>query len=221
MPVVMKSQFTAIIRWTACLLALALAAPALGQEASKIDSFETAPLTFGFSSSDGDYHLVQASRDLQKWVTVGQYPGSGKPAKFNDLRGKLGEANFYRVITKSELFSDALLDREWKLVAFHKADEIIQPKTGRKHTLNLDRKGKVTGWNDCNRYFGSFKLEKGNWLKFGKGFGSTLMLCMPGSLDFEFFESLKTSKGFEVDGDKLKLYYGDNAEHWMEFREND
>mgnify|MGYP002020156791 CR=1 FL=1 len=27
--------------------------------------------------------------------------------------------------------------------------------------------------------------------------------------------------GFEVDGDKLKLYCGDNAEHWMEFREND
>ena len=47
------------------------------------------------------------------------------------------------------------------------------------------------------------------------------MMCMPGSLDFEFFKSLQSSKGYEVDGDKLKLYYGDNAEHWMEFREND
>ncbi len=218
---VLKFHLAALTCQTACLLALALAAPALGQEASKIDSFETAPLTFGFSSSDGDYHLAQASRDLRKWVTVGQYPGSGKPAQYQDFRSKLAETHFYRVITKSEPFSDALLDREWKLVALHESDEIIRPKTGRKHTLNLDRKGKVTGWNDCNRYFGSFKLEKGNWLNFGKGFGSTLMLCMPGSLDFEFFESLKTSKGFEVDGDKLKLYYGDNAEYWMEFREND
>jgi hypothetical protein len=44
---------------------------------------------------------------------------------------------------------------------------------------------------------------------------------MPGSLDFKFFEMLHMSKGFEVDGNKLKLFYGDNAERWMEFRESD
>ncbi|MDP6794080.1 MAG: META domain-containing protein [Verrucomicrobiota bacterium] len=219
--VVLKFHFTDLACEAVCLLALALAAPALGQEASRIHSLEAAPVSLGFSSSDGDYHLVQASWNLQKWVTVGQYPGNGKPAKFNDLRGQLGKAHFYRVVTSSQPFPDGLLDREWKLIAFHEADEIIRPKTGRKHTLNLDRNGKITGWNDCNRYFGSFKLEKGNWLKFGKGFGSTLMLCMPGSLDFEFFKSLQSSKGFEVDGKKLKLHYGENAEHWMEFMEND
>jgi hypothetical protein len=47
------------------------------------------------------------------------------------------------------------------------------------------------------------------------------MLCMSGSIDFKFFKSLHASKGFEVDGDKLKLHYGDSAEHWMEFKEND
>ena len=197
------------------------ATPALGQEASNIDSFEAATVSLGFSSSDGDYHLIQASRDLKKWVIVGQYPGNGQAARFKALRSHLGEPHFYRVGTKAESVPDGLLDREWKLVALHEADEITRPKEGRRHTMTLTRNGKVTGWNDCNRYFGTFTLEKGNWLKFGKGFGSTLMLCMPGSLYFEFFESLQASKGFEVAGNKLKLYYGDNAEHWMEFREND
>ena len=145
--------------------------------------------------------------------------GNGKPAQFKDLRSQLGDTQFYRVVTKSEPFLDGLLDREWKLVALHEADEIIKPKKGRTHSMTLSRDKKVAGRNDCNRYFGSYSMVKGNWLKFGKGFGSTLMLCMPGSLDYKFFESLHASKGFEVDGNKLKIYYGDNAEDWMEFED--
>ena len=218
-PVVLKFKFADLTCRTAFLLALLLAAPALGQEASNIDSFEAATVSLGFPSSDGDYHLVQASRDLQKWVIVGQYPGNGKPAQFKDLRSQLGDTHFYRVVTKSEPFPDGLLDREWKLVALHEADEIIQPKKGRTHSMTLSRDKKVAGRNDCNGYSGSYSMVKGNWLKFGEGFGSTLMLCMPGSLDFKFFESLHATKGFEVDGNKLKIYYGDNAENWMEFED--
>ena len=218
-PVILKFQFAYLTCRTAFLLAPLLAAPALGQEASNIDSFKAAPVSLGFPSSDGDYHLVQASRDLQKWVTVGQYAGNGKPAQYQDFRSKLAETHFYRVATEPEPFLDALLYREWKLVALHESDEIIRPKVGRMHTMTLSRNNRVTGRNDCNSYSGTFSLVKGNWLKFGKNFMSTRMLCSSGSLDFKFFESLHASKGFEVDGDKLKLYYGNNAEHWMEFED--
>ncbi len=217
--VVLKPLFADLICRTAFLPALVLAATTLGQEASNINSFEAATVSLGFPSSDGDYHLIEASRDLRKWVVVGQYPGNGKPAQFKDLRSQLGDNHFYRVVTKSEPFPEGLLDREWQLIALHESDEIIQPKKGRTHSMTLSRNKRVTGRNDCNRYSGSFSLVKGNWLKFGEGFGSTLMLCMPGSLDFKFFESLHASKGFEVDGNKLKIYYGDNAEHWMEFED--
>ena len=219
LPVVLKFQFADLTCRTAFLLALLLAVPVLGQAASNIDSFEAATVSLEFPSSDGDYHLVQASRDLKKWVIVGQYPGNGKPAQFKDLRSQLGDTQFYRMVTKSEPFLDGLLDREWKLVALHEADEIIKPKKGRTHSMTLSRDKRVDGRNDCNRYFGSYSMVKGNWLKFGKGFGSTLMLCMPGSLDFKFFESLHASKGFEVDGNKLKIYYGENAKDWMEFED--
>ena len=219
LPVVLKFQFADLTCRTAFLLALLLAAPVLGQEASNIDSFEAATVSLEFPSSDGDYHLVQASRDLKKWVIVGQYPGNGKPAQFKDLRSQLGDTQFYRVVTKSEPFLDGLLDREWKLVVLHEADEIIKPKKGRTHSMTLSRDKKVAGRNDCNRYFGSYSMVKGNWLKFGKGFLSTKMLCMPGSLDFKFFNSLHASKGFEVDGNKLKIYYGNNAKDWMEFED--
>jgi heat shock protein HslJ len=87
--------------------------------------------------------------------------------------------------------------------------------------MTLSRDGQVKDWNDCNSYSGTFSLVKGNWLKFSKHFMSTRMLCSSGSLNFKFFESLHSSKGFEVDGDKLNLYYDNNAEHWMEFKEND
>ena len=217
--VVLKSLFADLICRTAFPLALVLAATTLGQEASNIDSFEAATVSLGFPSSDGDYHLVQASRDLQKWVIVGQYPGNGKPAQFKDLRSQLGDNHFYRVVTKSEPFPDGLLDREWQLIALHESDEIIQPKKGRTHSMMLSRNKRVDGRNDCNRYSGSFSMVKGNWLKFGKSFLSTEMACMPDSLDFKFFETLHASKGFEVDGNKLKIYYGDNAEHWMEFED--
>ena len=80
--VILKSLFAGLICRTAFLLTLLLAAPALGQEASNIDSFQAATVSLVFPSSDGDYHLVQASRDLKKWVIVGQYPGNGKPAQF-------------------------------------------------------------------------------------------------------------------------------------------
>ena len=216
---ILKLHLAALTCRTAYLLTLALAASALGQEASKIDSFQAAPVKLGFSSSDGDYHLVQASRDLQKWVTVGQYPGNEKPARYQDFRSKLGETHFYRVATEPEPFLDALLDREWKLVAFHEADEITQPKKGRMHSMSLSRDKRVAGRNDCNGYSGSYSMVKGNWLKFGKSLLSSKMLCMPGSLDFKFFESLHAAKGFEVDGNKLKIYYGDNAENWMEFED--
>jgi heat shock protein HslJ len=219
LPVVLRAQFAGLICRTAFLLAVVFASPAFGQEAAYINSFEAATVSLEFPSSDGDYHLVEASRDLRKWVIVGQYPGNGKPAEFKDLRSQLGDNHFYRAVTKSEPFPDGLLEREWQLIALHESDEIIQPKKGRTHFMTLSRNKRVTGWNDCNRYFGSFSLVKGNWLKFGEGFGSTLMLCMPGSLDFKFFESLHASKGFEVDGNKLKIYYGDKAEHWMEFEE--
>ena len=217
--VVLKSLFAGLICRTAFLLAVVFASPALGQEAANIDSFEAATVSLEFPSSDGDYYLVEASRDLRKWVIVGQYPGNGEAAEFKDLRSQLGDNHFYRVVTKPEPFPDGLLEREWQLIALHESDEIIQPKKGRTHSMTLSRNKRVAGGNDCNRYFGSFSLMKGNWLKFGEGFGSTLMLCMPGSLDFKFFESLHTSKGFEVDGNKLKIYYGDNAEHWMEFED--
>ena len=219
LPVILRAQFAGLICRTLFLLLMVFASPALGQEAANIDSFEASTVSLEFPSSDGDYHLIEASRDLRKWMIVGQYPGNGKPAEFKDLRSQLGDAHFYRAVTKLEPFPDGLLEREWQLIALHESDEIIQPKKGRTHSMTLSRNKRVTGLNDCNRYFGSFSLVKGNWLKFGEGFGSTLMLCMPGSLDFKFFESLHASKGFEVDGNKLKIYYGDNAEHWMEFEE--
>jgi heat shock protein HslJ len=218
-PVILKFQFAYLTCQTAFLLPLLLATPALGQEASNIDSFEAATVSLGFPSSDGDYHLVEASRDLQKWVIVGQYPGNGKPAQFKDLRSQLGNTHFYQVVTKSKPFPEGLLDRKWKLVALHEADEIIQPKKGRTHSMTLSRDNRAAGRNDCNGYSGSYSMVKGNWLKFGKNFLSTKMLCMPGSLDFKFFESLYAAKGFEVDGNKLKIYYGNNAEDWMEFED--
>ena len=149
----------------------------------------------------------------------GPISGQRKTGPVSGFPQQTGGDSFLSGGHRTGTILDALLDREWKLVAFHEADEITQPKKGRTHSMTLSRDKRVAGRNDCNRYSGSYSMVKGNWLKFGKSFLSTKMLCMPGSLDFKFFESLHGSKGFEVDGNKLKIYYGDNAEDWMEFED--
>ena len=192
-----------------------------GQEALKIESFNSKDISFRLKTELGKYHLVQSTRDLGDWCVVAHFLGSGKYVDFKDYRKQLGGSVFYRLITNANPFEDGLYGREWKLVAMHEASKTIFPKKGRIHSIEFNRDGSVGGRNDCNRYFGKCSVVQGNWLNFNSPFGSTLMFCMPESLDFKFFEALKLAKGYEVDGGKLRVYFGIKANCLMEFEEEE
>ena len=204
---------------TLCILLVLVSFDIYGQEAPKIESFNSKDISFRLKTELGRYHLVQSTRDFEGWRVVGHFLGDGQYADFKDYRKQFGGSVFYRLITKQTPFKDGLYDREWKLVAIHEPDKTIFPKKGRTHSIEFSRDGSVGGRNDCNRYFGKCSIVKGNWLNFNSPFGSTLMFCMPESLDFKFFEVLKLAKGYEVEGDKLTVYYGTEANYLMEFEE--
>ena len=188
-----------------------------GQEVGKIESFNSKDISFRLKTAIEKYYLVQSSKDLKTWQVVAHFLGDGKYTSFKDYRKQFGESSFYRLVTKPAPFKDGLYEREWKLVAMHEPDKSIFPKSGRIHSIEFGRDGRVGGRNDCNRYFGKCSIEKGNWLNFNTPFGSTLMFCMSGSLDFKFFEALKLAKGYEVEGMKLRIYYGKEVNSTMEF----
>lgn len=201
------------------LLGVLLVPSVYGQETPRIKSFDSGDFSFEFSSKTEKYHVVESASELGDWSVVAHFFGANKNFEFKDYRKQFRESGFYRLVTDSGPFSHGLYEREWKLVAMHEADKTILPKSGRVHSIEFGRDNRVSGKNDCNRYFGKCSVKKGNWLNFNSPFGSTLMFCMSGSLDFKFFESLKLAKGFEVKGNRLRIYYGNNAEYLMEFED--
>ena len=204
---------------TLCILFILISFDIHGQVSPKIESFDSKHSSFRLKTELGKYHLVQSTQDLREWSVVAHFFGNGKYADFKDYRNQYGDSVFYRLITKPTIFKDGLYDREWELVAFHEFDKSIFPKKGRIHSIEFSRDGSVGGRNDCNRYFGKCLVVKGNFLNFNSPFGSTLMFCMPESLDFKFFEALKLAKGYEIYGGKLRVYYGKDADSVMEFKD--
>lgn len=197
-------------------IAFALAAfgSASAQDAIKIDNFDAS--NFHFETVNEQFHIVEASSDLNNWVIVGHYFGDGSKVYFEDCRhNKKQEFQAYRIVFQKALFK-GLYDRNWVLKSINENGEKITPAKNKVHSISFSISGRVTGNNDCNRYFGQFELNKGNCIIFPNGFASTLMFCMPQSLDEKFFSSLRQSKGFEI-GEKLKIYFGDQSKNWMIF----
>lgn len=185
------------------------------QNTVKIDKFDG--YKFNFNTINNQYHIVEATSDLNNWLVVGHFNGDGNNAYFEDCRHhKKPEFQAYRILFQKALFKDGLYDREWVLEAIHQNGEIIIPAKKKVHSIIFSKKGRVTGKNDCNNYFGQFELINGNCISFPNGFASTQMFCFPKSLDTVFFNSLRKSKGFEI-GEKLIIYFGDNSKNWLIF----
>ena len=66
-----------------------------------------------------------------------------------------------------------LYNRNWVLESIHKDGEKITPAKNKVHSINFSKNGRVTGKNDCNKYFGHFSLIKENGIKFHNNFKIT------------------------------------------------
>lgn len=188
------------------LLYLLLVTP-LGKAVEIVD-VQATPFELSFQSTAGSYHLVEASTDLQHWIVVADFEGDGRALSYSEGRPQPGTRQQYRIRTKASPFEDGLLEREWNLIEITEGDAILAPLPGRRHSMQLGRDGRMSGWNDCNRMFGGYTLTGGNQLRFSN-IASTQIFCPPGSIDFTFLQQLTRDNGvFEVDGRKLSIYFG-------------
>jgi len=55
------------------------------------------PFGFGFKSQMGSNYVVEATNDLQQWVVVKSYNGTGTLIRFNDERDQEFSQIYYRV----------------------------------------------------------------------------------------------------------------------------
>jgi heat shock protein HslJ len=78
--------------------------------------------------------------------------------------------------------------------------EVAQPE---RYTLALQPDGSVQAQFDCNRGHGSYEISDGR-LKIGP-VATTMMACLPGSLDADYGQALLKVESFSVENGELLL----------------
>ena len=109
--------------------------------------------------------------------------------------------------------------RPWKLEAFGPAadlgDEaaaavvegaISSLEADNPVTLGLGERGRVAGFDGCNRYFGDFQIDNGHQIVQGPK-GATMMACPDGRMDLEqaFLRNLEAATRLFLRGERLEL----------------
>ncbi|MBL7741399.1 MAG: META domain-containing protein [Chitinophagaceae bacterium] len=102
-----------------------------------------------------------------------------------------------------------LEDHKWYLSVIYKADGYTQVMTRKAFIFFNTAEGKVSGNGSCNSFGGKVTAE-GNTLSFGHLF-STKMYCQDvQSIEDDLFGKLQKVTRYEIKGDTLLLYEGDN-----------
>jgi uncharacterized lipoprotein YbaY/heat shock protein HslJ len=112
--------------------------------------------------------------------------------------------------TCAPMADEPLLNTYWKLTVVD-GREVTTPENAREaHMVLVSEEKGVRGHAGCNRFFGRFE-EEGDRLSFG-GLGSTGMACLDGmETEQAFLAALQAAERFEISGQTLALYAGDEV----------
>jgi heat shock protein HslJ len=103
-----------------------------------------------------------------------------------------------------------LQETQWQLIDIGDmaAEKSFSQTVLNQAHLHLNADGKqATGSDGCNRFFGVYALE-GDKLTFGM-MGSTRMACPHADLDRIFYQSLKKTGRYQINGEYLELLQKD------------
>ena len=104
-----------------------------------------------------------------------------------------------------------LYGNDWSLIEINGNKE-IERFSDESFTLGFDQQeNRIYGTAMCNRYFGSFKVEKRNEIDFGDNMGSTRMACPGDNAEQPYFQMLSEADKFMIDDNKLILYDDDRV----------
>lgn len=108
---------------------------------------------------------------------------------------------------------DGLLSTVWELVAFREGGTESPVIEGSRVSLEIDENGQAGGSGGCNSYGGQAKIEANN-ISFSE-IHSTLMACLDDGVmeqETRFYQALENSREFELDGDRLTIFYGEGQD---------
>ncbi len=100
----------------------------------------------------------------------------------------------------------ALTGHEWELKTMTKADSVVK-NPEQLPTLLFSDSTAVYGSAGCNRFFGTYSVEKGGKMTLKPG-GSTMMYCPDMAFEDAYLKALAEVKEYAIQGKELKLTDG-------------
>lgn len=96
-------------------------------------------------------------------------------------------------------------NRRWQLIELN--GRPIEPPSDREGAyFELDAtESRVTGNASCNRFFGTYELERGDRIRFGSDMGSTMMACPELEQEREFLDMLGRVDNYTLGDGRLSL----------------
>lgn len=111
-----------------------------------------------------------------------------------------------------------LVGTNWELVSFNTPNGETPALSVTTVTLAFEDETQAGGNGGCNGYGSAYQVD-GDAISF-EGVISTMMACMDGDVtpqENAYFDALNTATRYEIDGDTLTIWYGENGENWLTF----
>jgi len=103
------------------------------------------------------------------------------------------------------------LNTLWRLESFEPLDgEIIKPPDDQIYTIQFREDSTFFAKSDCNEIIGNYEVKSRDSLIINI-FATTKIYCGEESLDEKYFMALNDVKSYEIDKNRLTIYYGNNS----------
>ena len=102
-----------------------------------------------------------------------------------------------------------LINTMWKLELFETDGGVIIPPKDQAYNIKFNDDNTLKGISDCNEIFGYYKLKSNNITI--DSLITTKIYCGETSMGDKYSEALYKSKSYQIDRNKLSIYYGINS----------
>jgi heat shock protein HslJ len=112
--------------------------------------------------------------------------------------------------TATDAETKELLNTLWTLESFETDGEVIVPPEDQIYNIRFNTDGTFIGQNDCNEIGGKYRFFRNNQIEILE-IGTTKIYCGQGSKDSIYFEALRKADSYEIEKNKLYIYYNSNS----------
>ena len=109
------------------------------------------------------------------------------------------------------------LDTLWQLESFEATEgEIIKPANDQIYSIQFEEDNSFVSISHCNEIVGDYERQASGSLVIDI-FARTKIYCGEESLGEEYYEALGATRSYEIDENRLYIYYGNNSNSRLNF----